>query len=202
MRALLASALASLAVLAACTQPVSEEAAMPSMTWYVDTQASMLTFISVKNGDLDEEHELSGIEGWLNEDGEARLELDMSSVESFIPIRNERMAEHLFQTALFPEAVITAELDYGAMAEVEVGGLITRDIDFILTLRDNALDLTASVEITRISEGEVRVTTTAPVSVEAASLDLVEGIETLRGLAGLDSISPTVPVSFTLTFRR
>lgn len=202
MRALLAPALAALAVLAACAQPASEDAAMPSMTWYVDTQASMLTFISVKNGDLDEEHELGGVSGSLNEDGEARLELDMSSVETFIPIRNERMAEHVFETATYPAAQIEAQLDYASIADIAIGASITRDIDFTLTLRGVDLGLGARVEITRIGETEVRVSTTQPVIVEAGALGLLEGLETLRGLAGLDAISPTVPVDFDLTFRR
>jgi len=46
------------------------------------------------------------------------------------------------------------------------------------------------------------VTTVAPIMVDANGLEMVAGIEALREVAGLPSISYSVPVTFSLTFRR
>lgn len=186
--------------LAACSQP---EAAMPSMSWQVDEPASSLTFVSVKNGDIDEEHTLTGLSGAMSEDGDVRIELDMTTVETFIPIRNERIAEHLFETLTYPVAQVTAELDYGALAAMErVGEHMDTQIDFQLVLRDVALDLTGEVRVSWLETGRVRVETLAPVMVDADALDLTEGINTLRTLAGLDTIATRVPVEFIVEFTR
>lgn len=183
-------------------RPAADTApAMPAMTWWIDTDTSQLTFITVKNGDFDEEHELTGVSGSLTEDGELRMELDMATVETFIPIRNERMAEHLFQTADHPFARIEAKLDYGVLW-VEVGETQTTPVDFTLMLRDIPLDLTASVRIEHVADGHVRVTTAAPISVAAAPLQLMDGIDTLQELAGLESIDRDIAVNFTLELRR
>ncbi len=202
MRSLLIPVLATLSIVAACSQPAVEDTPMPSMTWSVDSEASILTFVSVKNTDLDEEHEITGIAGSLTEDGDARIELDMSTLETFIPIRNERMAEHLFETADYPVAVIEAELDYAGLIPEAVGTSHERNIDFVLNLRGIEVPLSADVRISWLEESRVRVETIAPIMVEAAPLNLVAGIETLRGLAGLESIEPRTPVSFSLEFRR
>ncbi len=199
MRALL---LPLLALLAACSQEIADEAPMPSMTWTVEEADSLLTFVTVKNGDLDEEHELTGLSGFLTEDGEARIELAMASVETFIPIRNERLAEHLFQTAEFPIATVTADLDYAAIAPDALGSSHEQTIDFTLTLRGIELPLSAEVRISWVEDGLVTVETVNPVIVDGSALDLLAGIETLRGLAGLESIESTIAVSFALSFRR
>jgi hypothetical protein len=46
------------------------------------------------------------------------------------------------------------------------------------------------------------VTTIVPIVVSASQLNLQPGIEALREIAGLPSISYSVPVTFSLTFRR
>ena len=53
-----------------------------------------------------------------------------------------------------------------------------------------------------IDDNTVSVTTVAPIVVNANALELVTGIEALREVAGLPSISYSVPVTFSLTFRR
>ena len=56
--------------------------------------------------------------------------------------------------------------------------------------------------MTRTGPDTVLAESGQPILVNAADLELTEGIATLQQIAGLDSISPTVPVSFTLTFTR
>ena len=200
MRALFTSIL-SLSFLAACSAQDETDAGTPSMTWWVESEASMLTFASTKNSDITEEHEISGIEGSMTEDGEVRIRLDMSTVETFIPIRNERVAEFLFETADYPVATITADLDYGEMS-LETGDTEQHEIAFQLTLRDVTVDLSANVEISRLEEGRVRVHSTEPIEVHAMALELMDGIDTLQELAGLDSITREVPVRFVIEFTR
>lgn len=189
-------AIAAALCLAACSQSGDDGA------WHVDDETSSLSFVTVKNGDVDEEHELSGIAGWADTAGQIRFVLDMSSVETFIDIRNERMAEHLFQTADFPEAHVSARYDVTAYDALAVGDSVEQALDFRLSIREMPVDLSTTVTITRLAEDRIRVESSAPVTVLAAPLQLEDGIETLRGLAGLDSITPSVAVSFVVEMQR
>ena len=54
----------------------------------------------------------------------------------------------------------------------------------------------------RRSGDRLLVTSSQPVVVDAGALGLDEGVERLREIAGLPSITPAVPVSFRLTLRQ
>lgn len=198
MRSLIA-ALAGLSVLAACSQPQAEENAGD---WTIVEAESTLTFDTVKNGDIDETHELSGISGFSDADGSIRITLDMNSVETFIDIRNERMREHLFQTSEHPVAEVRAEYDLSTLEDMAVGASLDVGLPFILTMRGVAVDFSTDVRITRLDADRVRVQSAQPVQISALALDLMDGIDTLQELAGLDSIARQVPVSFVIEFER
>lgn len=198
MRSLIA-ALAGLSVLAACSQPQAEENAGG---WTIVEAESTLTFDTVKNGDIDETHELSGISGFSDADGSIRITLDLNSVETFIDIRNERMREHLFQTSENPVAEVRAEYDLSTLEDMAVGASLDVGLPFILTMRGVAVDFSADVRITRLDADRVRVQSAQPVQISALALDLMDGIDTLQELAGLDSIARQVPVSFVIEFER
>ena len=55
--------------------------------------------------------------------------------------------------------------------------------------------------VVAMADGGLLVSSRLPVIVNASDFALIEGIERLRAVAGLPSISPAVPVSFTLRFR-
>ena len=59
--------------------------------------------------------------------------------------------------------------------------------------------MAADVQITRTGEGVI-VSTLKPLVVMADSFALTAGVEMLREVAGLPSISRAVPVSFTVVF--
>ena len=60
--------------------------------------------------------------------------------------------------------------------------------------------LTADVSVGRMGETTLLIASRKPVILNAASVNMVDGIEALREIAGLPSISKAVPVSFVLTF--
>jgi len=196
------TALAALAALTACSAPTADAPIELPGDWTVDSDASSLQFDTVKNRDIRETHTLTGISGWADAYGTIRLELDMNTVATGIDIRNERMREHLFETGAHPVAVISAAFDMDSLDGLTVGQARTAPLDFSLSLRGVPLDLTTHVAITRLGEDRVRVESTEPVLVHAIALELMDGIDTLQTLAGLDSIERMVPVSFVVEFER
>ncbi|MDF1763975.1 MAG: YceI family protein [Oleibacter sp.] len=161
---------------------------------------STISFISTKNINVTEVHHFSGISGQMDAKGEAELFIDLSSAETGIDIRNERLASMLFDVAKFANASITASVPEGVLNAAAKGQISMADINAALSLHGLQHSIQATVMIAPTQDGQVLVTTRNPILLKASDFALVDGIESLRSIAGLDSISTTIPVTFSLLF--
>lgn len=174
---------------------------IPTMAqWELDTDRSALNFVSIKNNSIAETHVFNSMVGFVGEDGRVQLAIDLDSVETLIPIRNERMRELLFQTALFPTANVTAQVAPEVLAAIAEGGFVTTDITVTLSLHGAERELSVPVMVNGEEDGLLRVFTRRPVIVGAADFGLEGGVTALREIAGLNSISTAVPVTLHLVF--
>ncbi|MDX1404131.1 MAG: YceI family protein [Woeseiaceae bacterium] len=170
--------------------------------WTLDNDASQVSFVSVKAGDAGEVHRFTELSGDLTSDGAASVVIQLASVDTLIPIRDERMREMLFQTDLFPTAKLSANVDMNTLNAIGPGESVDITANINLELRNQQVVLPAEMIVARLGEDRLMVSSRKPVIVNAASVDLVEGIEALREIANLPSISKAVPVSFVLTFNQ
>ena len=167
--------------------------------WSLDNDASTLSFVTVKAEHVAEVHTFDSLSGTIGDDGGVEITIELTSVNTMIPIRNERIQEMLFETNLFPDGIITGSIDLDALTDMDAGSSVARQIDFELSLHGQSVALAADVQITRTGEGVI-VSTLKPLVVMADSFALTAGVEMLREVAGLPSISRAVPVSFTVVF--
>jgi hypothetical protein len=167
--------------------------------WTLDADASRLSFISTKNASKAEVHYFREISGAVSDNGDARLEVPLDSVETAIPIRNERMREFLFETADFPSLTVTASVDPALLG---TAGAQSGAVPVTVSLHGQAASYEAAVVVARAKDGSLTVATSEPIVVNAADFELGAGIAKLQELAGLDSISTAVPVSARLVFRQ
>jgi len=168
--------------------------------WELDTDRSALNFVSIKNNSIAETHVFNSMVGFVGKDGRVQLAIDLDSVETRIPIRNERMRELLFQTSLFPTANITAQVAPQVLAAIAGGGFVTTDITVMLSLHGAERELSVPVVVSGEEGGFMRVLTPRPVLVSVADFGLEDGVNALREIAGLNSISTAVPVTLHLLF--
>ncbi len=168
--------------------------------WTLDNDTSQVSFVSVKAGDAGEVHRFTEISGELSADGKASVTIQLASVDTLIPLRDERMRELLFQTGIFPTASLSTNIDMDALNAIEPGDSIDMAANLTLELHGQQLSLAAEMIVARLGNHRLMVSSRKPVIVNAASVDLVNGIEALREIANLPSISKAVPVSFVLTF--
>jgi len=193
--------LASPLALTACNTAPAEEAPL-SGDWVLSAGESHLSFITVKNGQVAEAHSFSGLSGSVNADGLAELSIDLASVETNVDIRDERMRDLLFDVVEFPAANVSVALDPAAFTGLKTGDSLVQPVVATLNVHGASAEVATDLSVTRLGEGKVNVSTTAPVIVSADSLDLAEGVEELRNIANLDSITGQVPVTFSLTFEQ
>ena len=169
--------------------------------WELDNNSSTLSFVTVKADHVGEVHTFDQLSGDINDDGSVRITIELASVNTLIDIRNERMQNMLFETNLFPQATISGEIDLDAVAEMDAGVSQAISVDFDLAIHGESSSYTADVLVTRTDSG-VLASTVKPIIVMADTHGLVSGVEALREVAGLPSISRAVPVSFNVVFEQ
>ena len=168
--------------------------------WTLDNDTSQVSFVSVKAGDAGEVHRFTEISGEIASSGMASVTIQLASVDTLIPLRDERMREMLFQTNIFPTASLSTSIDMDALDAIEPGDSMDMAANLTLDLHGQQLSIAAEMIVARLGNDRLMVSSRKPVIVNAASVDLVNGIEALREIANLPSISKAVPVSFVLTF--
>lgn len=169
--------------------------------WTLDGPESMISFVSVKAGDVAEAHWFTDVSGSIDDDGSAIIVIQLASVDTMIPVRDERMREMLFKTDVFPTATLSTKIDMHAMGEIEQGRTRNMATELMLDLNGQTVPLTAEVAVSHAGDSTYIVSSRKPIILNAASVDLVDGIEALREVAGLTTISKAVPVSFVLSFK-
>lgn len=167
--------------------------------WALAADDSSLSFISVKAEHIAEVHSFTRLSGEIDGGGEAVVSIDLTSVQTGIDIRNERMQSMLFNTDMYPRAQVSADVDIAALSSMAVGESSVVEVPLAINLHGEVLTLSAPLRVSHVQEG-LRVDTLAPIIVNADAFALVEGIESLREIAGLPSIGRSVPVSFSLLF--
>ncbi len=175
---------------------------MPGLAqWELDSDASRIDFISVKNAAIAESHHFTGLVGYIGSSGHASVTISLDSVETLIPIRNERMREMLFKTDENANATIATQVDGAILSAVAEGGTVSTELPLTLTL--NGVEKAVTAPVVVIGEGDrLQVVTARPIIIGADDYDLGPGVEALRQVAGLANISTAVPVTVNLTFRR
>lgn len=195
MRTLIASAACLL--VAACS---GSGGPLPKGDWRVDSDQSTVAFVTVKSGDIAEAHHFGRVTGAVTANGAAEVKIALDSVETKIDVRNQRIREFLFQTDAYPAATVDARLNPADFDKLGIGERMSLPLTATLSLHGVDSEIDATVSVTRIAADKVLVETTEPIIVKAETFGLSEGVEKLRTLAGLPSITPEAPVSFSIVF--
>ncbi len=170
--------------------------------WQLQADQSQLFFSSIKKDVVAETHHFKTFQATVSADGQFAVGVDLASAETGIPIRNERLGEFLFETSKFAQASAKGKIDLAAIEKLPTGGSQTVKLPVIFELHGKTISQDASLILTKISASQIAVSTAAPIFLNAADFDLLPGIEKLKSLANLPSISPVVPVSLHLRFNQ
>jgi polyisoprenoid-binding protein YceI len=196
---LLAATSIALAGLIGCSSLPGSSAKTP---WTLDNDASDLRFVTTKNTNVAEVQKFKRLVGEVGPNGEVKLVIDLASVETQIPLRNERLQTMLFEVARFPTAQFEGTVDMNQVKALDVGASVDLEVAGKLSIRGQSQEANASLRVVNLRGDRLLVTTRAPILVNASKYDLSQGVEKLREVMGLPNIVGTVPVSFALVFRK
>jgi hypothetical protein len=166
--------------------------------WALDAETSKLAFGSIKKEDIGEVHSFETITGMVEADGTITIKIDLSSVQTNIDIRNERIGEHVFKG--LTAATLSANIDLGAMEEIAVGGTDIIDVDGTLSFLGSEIAVDAEMFVARLSETKVLVNSNDMIFLSAEDAGINAGIDKLMELASLPGITRTSPITLRLIF--
>ncbi|OOQ45968.1 hypothetical protein AO361_23375 [Pseudomonas fluorescens] len=168
--------------------------------WYLDGESSRLSFVSTKNANVSEVQRFLVLHGKVDPEGLAQVEVELESINSGIPLRDERMRKELFQIDRFPDALITTKIDLRPINDLAPGAQLELRLPLMVDLHGKQHEYQAELLATRLDDRRFQVVTLEPLVINAEDFDLAPGLETLRKLAGLSAISLSVPVGAVLIF--
>ena len=168
--------------------------------WYLDGESSRLSFVSTQNANIANVHRFLVLHGKVDRKGQAQLRIEMDSVNSAVPLRDERMRDVLFDFKHFPEAQITAQIDLQPINDLAPDAQLELHLPVTVSLRGKQHTYEAELLATRLDERRFQVVTLEPLMLQAEDFGLQPELETLRKLAGLSAISFSVPVGAVLIF--
>ncbi|MGB0894329.1 MAG: YceI family protein [Parashewanella sp.] len=170
--------------------------------WQVAPKQSKLSFISVKKSTIGEVHSFDQLRGILSSDGHFELTIPLSSVDTNIDIRDERMQSMLFEVTRYPKVILSANIDKNLVNGMKQGDSRIIQVASQLALHGRVQTVNLEVLIAKLSYSKILVTSYKPVIINATDFNLTKGLDSLKAIAKLSSISSAVPVSFVLTLVR
>lgn len=168
--------------------------------WRLNTENSSLYYVTSKAAAVSELNSFAELSGSIGDDGRARVDISLASVDTAIDIRNERMRDIVFQITTYPLATITMQTNGDRLNALEEGESFSNSYAANVSLRGTDQDLGIDVVVTKLQGGGLLVVLAKPLIINAASFGLADSVEQLREIAGLPSINNNVIVDFTLQF--
>ncbi len=170
--------------------------------WQLNNAESDFSFSSIKKDKVIETHRFQHFSSSINDQGEAKLTLDLTSIDSGIEIRDQRMKDLLFETSKYSTSTFLAQLDMKHLGSQKIGDVTRQKVTGVLNLHGIEKEVSADVNIIKLSDSKMIVSSLSPISIQASDFSLDGGITTLKDIAKLPSISFSVPVSFHLTYTK
>ena len=168
-------------------------------SWDV-TDSSRVGFVSIKNNSIGENNVFEQVTGSISDAGRVALSIDLTSVETGVGIRNERLQRMLFEVGKFPTATVQATLSTSQLDALNAGGSASETVMVTVNLHGVSVDKLAALSV-GVSEEGLRVTSIQPIVVTAQDFGLESGVAALQAVAGLNAISRSIPITVDLFLR-
>jgi polyisoprenoid-binding protein YceI len=166
--------------------------------WALLSDSANFTIGTTKNETITEVHKLQKVEGFVRNNGNARVSVNLLSIDTGIEIRDERMQAMLFTTAT--QAVYSATVDMEKFRKLEAGDSKDFQLQGSLEMNDRSAVIPVATKITRLDSGNYQIKTVSANKIDVGKFGFSGGIEQLRAVANLKNISPIVTFEFKLEF--
>lgn len=169
--------------------------------WVLNNKASTLNFTTTKNSSKTEVQTFKKIQGKIS-GTKVTLSVDLSSVDTGIKIRDERLRELFFKVVEFPIATVTLDIKKSDIYPMKPGQIKTLALEAEITLHGVTQKMPVKLQVVELEKNQRLVFSSAPIIVNLKNFNLLKGVNALREIAKLKSINASVPVTFSLLFTK
>lgn len=169
--------------------------------WVLNNKASQLNFITTKNASKTEIQSFKKLKGSIK-NKHVILQVDLSSVDTGIEIRDQRLRDLFFKVADFPAATVTLDINDSDLIPMKQGQSKNLTLETEITLQGITQILPIDVQVIALERNQRLVFSRHPIIVHLKDFNLLQGVNQLRKLAKLTSINTAVPVTFSLLFSK
>ncbi|GFO71398.1 hypothetical protein BJAS_P0844 [Bathymodiolus japonicus methanotrophic gill symbiont] len=169
--------------------------------WVLNNKASTLNFITTKNASKTEVQTFTRLKGKIA-GTKVTMTVDLSSVDTGINIRDERLREMFFNIAKFPTATVSLDIKTSDIYPMKPGQIKTLNLKAEINLQGITQTIPVQVQVVELDKNQRLVFSSQPVIVNLKDFNLLKGVNALREIAKLKSINASVPVIFSLLFTK
>ncbi|WP_419536939.1 YceI family protein [Endozoicomonas sp.] len=168
--------------------------------WNLDKSQSELYFTFIKAAQIGTVGHFESFDANVTDDGKAKLTIDLASLNTGIDKRDNRLRNIFFDTSKYPTADVEINLSKDIYERLSMGETEKVRVSAKVKLHGKTKRLRELVNVTLLNEKTVEVATAKPILLDVSDYGLMPGIQKLIDLAGVKSISQSVPVTFRLRF--
>lgn len=169
--------------------------------WVLNNKASSLSFITTKNSSKTEVQTFNKFQGKIA-GTKVTLSVDLSSVNTGIEIRDERLRKLFFKISQFPTATVTIDIHKSDIYPMKPGQIKTLELEAEITLQGVTQTMPVKLQVVELEKNQRLVFSSQPVIINLKDFNLLKGVNALREIAKLKSINAAVPVTFSLLFTK
>ena len=177
----------------AAKAPVPEAPAAPIG---MALESGQIDLVQLKNGTAEVPATFATPKGTLNADGTGSFEIDLSSWDSQLELRNSRVQELFFKAPEHPKATFMLTSSEGLKTDIAVGESSMATLKGELSLYAGKTPVEIPATLTHNADGSFQLATTQPFQVSIESLGLNENLQVLMKVCAHESIGDAVDVSF------
>ena len=173
-------------------------AAFAADNYTLDSNFSSVSFATIKNQFVVEPAIIDTLSGTLDNNGKFDVVIDLTSVETGIPIRNTRLNEIFFESAKHAPVKVVGQVDWSALGEGSHKVIVPAEV----TLFGKSKSVEFPVVVLNAGN-TVMVSSSAPVIIGASDFGIpTKNLTNLAATVGGIKISDRVPLTLNLTFKK
>jgi polyisoprenoid-binding protein YceI len=197
------AAVMALSISVAAPVMASEQAA----DWQVNLPASSLSFNTTKSGTagvggITETMRFKSFKGGVDSQGRIALDIALSSIDSGIGLRDERLQTMFWNVAAQPTARFSGQIKPDELQKIVAGkNPVSVMVQGQLTMAGQTKPVNAPLYVVPLP-GKLIVSTRQAIVINANDFGLNAGAEALRAVMGLNYLSTSVPITFQLELNK
>lgn len=174
--------------------------ALAETKYTIDSHNSSVNFSTIKKQYVVEPAVFKRIEGTVSDTGEVEISIDLSSIDTKISAKNDRITKLFFKVMQFPKAVIRAKVDMKKIKSITYYRKM--EIPATLEFYGTTKDIKLNVLITKAYRSRLLITSLQPIIIDADDYAIpAENLVKLANTVGGLSLSNKAAVNFVLAFK-